>query len=432
MSEVVKEIGVSKNYLELKRAIDAGKRFSLHEGSSGSSKTFSIIQGAIELLLKEKATWTTFRHDSSTCNDSVIADFKRIMQEHFELWDDKLWNGTNKEYKFPNGSVFQFRGANSPGKLHGPRRQYAHLNEVMEISYDAYVQIAARTAIMLVLDWNPSLNHHWVFDKVMKRDDVAYCHSTYKDNPFLPAPARAEIEAYEPTTYNVRMGTADEWSWTVYGLGKRGRKQGAIFKVWDVTDEFPTRDVCQRWGYGLDYGFSADPTALVECALFQDVLYMRECLYETGLVAQSNELDPSINSIEGRLSAIKMPPDARIHDDNARPEITQALRNSGFKMISTKKGPGSIIAGIDRLRTYPIRVHRNSQNLQMELEAYSWAKSASGEWLDYPEDKNNHLIDAARYWAMAEMTPLRKPRADVRATARRKQQAKGVGMRQWR
>jgi phage terminase large subunit len=429
MNNVV-EVGVTRNYVELKEAMAAGKRFSLHEGSSGSAKTYGIIQCGIETLLREKATWTTFRADQATCRDSVIADFKNIMINHFGIWKDAQWNASNMEYHFPNGSIYQFRGASSPAKLHGPRRHYAHLNEVMEISYDAYVQIAARTAVMLILDWNPSLNHHWVFDKVMTRDDVAYTHSTFKDNPFLPTPARNEILKYEPTPENIRLGTADEWSWSVYGLGKRGRKQGAIFKMWDVVDEFPDRWNCQRWGYGLDYGFSQDPTALVECALFQDVLYLREHLYEKELVAQRNELDPSIGSIEGRLASIGIPQDARVHDDNARPEITQALRNAGFKMISAKKGPGSVIAGIDRLRTYPIRVHRSSHNLQMELEAYSWAKSAQGVWLDVPEDKNNHLIDAARYWAMAELQPLRKPRATARRRARGNQQ--GKGFREWR
>ena len=354
------------------------------------------------------------------------------MMNQFSIWEEKCWNGSNLEYRFPNGSLYQFRGASEPAKLHGPRRHYAHLNEVMEISYDAYVQIAARTAKMMILDWNPSLNHHWLFDKVIGRDDVAYCHSTYKDNPFLPTPARKAIEAFEPTPYNIQQGTADAWSWTVYGLGKRGRKEGCIFKAWDVVDDFPDPSLCQRWGYGLDYGFSQDPTALVECAIFQDELYLREHLYETGLVAQRNELDPTIPSIEGRLASLGIPLNARVHDDNARPEITQALRNSGYKMISAKKGPGSIIAGIDRLRTYPIKVHRSSQNLQREFEAYSWAKTVRGEWLDTPEDKNNHLIDAARYWAMAEMEPLRKPRAEQRRKARRGGRQQSQGLQQWR
>ena len=348
------------------------------------------------------------------------------MNEQFGLWRQASWNGSKFVYTFPNGSVFQFRGTNSPAKLHGPRREIAWGNEAMELSYDAHRQIAMRTAEEIIYDFNPSLNHHWMFDKILTRDDCAYIHSTFRDNAMLPDKARLEILGLEPTLENKRQGTADEWAWTVYGLGKRGRKEGAIFKAWDVTDDWPSRLHCQRWGYGLDYGFSADPTALVECALFQDTLYLREHLYERGLVAQENPMEPSIPSIEGRLHEMKITPDARIHDDNARPEITQALRNSGFKIISTKKGAGSVLAGIDRLRSLPIKVHRSSHNLQMEMESYSWDKNAQGEYLDVPEDKNNHLIDAARYWAMAELQPLRKPRVS------RKRAKSKTSLKQWR
>jgi phage terminase large subunit len=110
------------------------------------------------------------------------------------------------------------------------------------------------------------------------------------------------------------------------------------------------------------------------------------------------------------LKALGIPADVRIHAENARPEINRALQYSNFKIIPTIKGPDSILAGLDRLRTVPIKIHRSSHNLQMEMEAYSWAKNAQGQYLDKPEDKNNHLIDAARYWALAELNPLRKPR----------------------
>jgi phage terminase large subunit len=408
--------GPNKNLVALLENNQAAEKASIVclEGSTRSGKTWSWIEYCFNLCAQyPELIVSAFRHDASTHERGAIRDFKRLAvdRRYKPIWDKGRWNNQLKTFYFDNGSVLEFVGTNDPGKLHGPERDIAVLNEVMEINYEAYRQILSRTRLLTILDWNPSLNHHWVFDKVLTRDDVLYVHSTYKDNPHLTAKQVDEIERTNPAILdNVRQGTADKWYWEVYGLGKRGRKEGCIFEMWDVVDNWPERHLCQRWGFGLDYGFSQDPTALVECALFRDELYLREHLYETQLVAQSNPLDPSIDSIEGRLRAVGIPEDTRIHDDNARPEITQALRMAGFKIVSTQKGPGSVIAGIDRLRSLPIKVHRSSQNLQMEMESYSWAQNSRKEWLDIPEDRNNHLIDAARYWAMAELKPLRKPR----------------------
>lgn len=400
-------IPVTSNYVALKEADAAGKFYKVLEGSSGSGKTFSILQYLIEKALTGKRRITAYRDDQSTCRDSIVTDFMIVMGEQFGIWKQANWNGSNFQYRFPNGSVFQFRGANSPAKLHGPRREISWGNEVIEISWEAHRQISLRTSEEMIYDFNPSLNYHWVFDKIMPRADCAHIHSTFRDNPMLPEKARIEIEAMEPTPENIAAGTADEWGWSVYGLGRRGRREGAIFKVWDITDDWPEPMMCQRHGFGLDYGFSLDPTALIECALFQDRLYLRERLYEKELIAQANPLDPETPSIEGRLRELGIPEHARIHGESARPEINRALQKSGFKIIPTVKSASSILAGIDRLRTYPIFIHRNSQNAQREFESYTWDKNASGEFLDRPVDKDNHLIDAARYWALGELNPQR-------------------------
>jgi len=261
---------------------------------------------------------------------------------------------------------------------------------------------------------------------VMGRDDCAHIHSTFRDNPMLPDKARLEILSMEPTPENVARGTADEWGWSVYGLGRRGRREGAIFKAWDITDDWPDRMLCQRWGFGIDYGFSLDPTAVIECALFQDRLYLRQHLYEKELVAQANPLDPTTPSIEGRLRDMGIPDHARIHAESARPEINRALQKSGFKVIPTRKSPDSVIAGIDRLRTYPIMIHRNSQDAQREFESYTWDKNSTGEYLDRPVDKDNHLVDAARYWALGELAPLRTSRK------RKRSHVAQSNLKQWR
>lgn len=407
---------VTKNFLALLENHEAGANFKqivCLEGSMRSTKTWGWIEYCINLGAQQpELIMTAFRADAATHENAAIRDFKRliIQDDYVNLWKTGKWNATAKRFTFPNGSILEFAGTNDPAKLHGPERDIAILNEAMEISYDAYRQIAGRTRLLTILDWNPSFNHHWVFDKIMTRDDHLYVHSTYKDNPFLSAKQIDEIERTDPSKLeNVRQGTADKWFWEVYGLGKRGRREGCILEMWDVTDFWPERHLCQRWGYGLDYGFSQDPTALVECALYQDDLYLREHIYETGLIAQSNPLEPQIPSIEGKMRELGIDQNIRIHAENARPEINRALQLSGYKVVPTIKTRDSIIAGIDRMKSQPIKIFRSSQNLQMEAESYSWAKNSKGQWLDVPEDRNNHGIDGARYWALAELQPLRKP-----------------------
>lgn len=398
------QVILTPNFEKLVAASERGGSFyKVLEGSSGSGKTFAVIQYLIRKALSRKRRITAFRHDQATCRDSIIADFKRVMIEQFGIWDDGAWNSKNFDYTFSNGSVFQFRGSSNAAKLHGPRRDIAWENEVMEIHYDAHRQIAMRTAEEVVMDFNPSFTTHWVFDRILPREDAVYIHSTFRDNPMLPEAARQEILSLEPTEENRKQGTADEWAWQVYGLGKRGRREGAIFRAVNKTPDWPHRMLCEVSAYGVDFGFSNDPTAIAEIALFQGNLYLREHLYEKGLVAVEDGGSPDVASIEGRILDAGLSEEMRYHCDSARPEIIAALRHRGIRAVPVRKTKDSIVSGLDRMKSFPLYVHEDSHNLLMEFEQYAWAKTGTGMWLSRPEDKNNHLIDAARYAVLNEI-----------------------------
>lgn len=402
MAEV--EIEVTSNFEFLDNLPD-GKDTAVLEGSTRSTKTYSIEQFCIIRWCIEKpgVTVRCFRHDSTTHNKTTIKDFKEIMMI-MDLWDEGSWNGTEKEFKFNNGSLFAFAATSDQQKLHGLKQDVAWLNEVMEIDSDAYAQIAFRTTQLTIMDFNPSFNHHWVFSEIIPADNCAYKHSTYKDNPFLTEKQVAEIEKYEPTEFNIRRGTADAWKWDVYGLGKRGKIEGAVFNLFEVTDYFPDKTMCQRWGMGMDFGFSLDPTTLIECALWQDALYIREWIYETGLITTQNVTRPGEPSIEGHLKELQISKDVKIYADCAAPQQIADLQISGFNVIPCVKGAGSILQGIDLMKQRKIFIHRKSSNLQLEFEHYRWKKRASdGDFKREPEDKWNHAIDAVRYWSMAEL-----------------------------
>ena len=393
----------------LRALFDNKKPIIILEGSTRSTKTYSIIQYIITQCLQSKITARSFRSDQTVCRKTLVPDFLAILAESFPELSLKGWNKTEACYTFNNGSQYSFEGCDA-AKLHGMKQDIAHLNEVMEIEFASWNQIKVRTTGLKIFDYNPSLTHHWLFATVMKRDKETfnYVHSTYKDNPFLEKSQVAEIEAWEPTRENVRHGTDDKWLWEVYGLGKRGRRKGTIYTRWDITDTWPERMACNRWGYGLDFGFSIDPTALIECCLFQDELYIRERIYETGLVATISESNPNFPSIENRYKELDIDKTAKQIADRARPDSIAELAGIGYNVMPYHQSINAINPGIQRLQRFRMKVHIGSHNLQNELENYTWKiDKLTEEVKDIPIDKFNHGLDAVRYWGMENLEPVR-------------------------
>ena len=281
---------------------------------------------------------------------------------------------------------------------------------------------------MIIYDFNPSLNTHWLFDRIAKRDDCFWIHSTFRDNPFLPEADRAEILAYDPSNPdNVRQGTADKWAWEVYGLGRRGRREGVVFDVApEIVDYWPEAHLCDKRGAGMDFGFSADPSAMIECCVFQGRLYLRERIYETGLLTAKSHAEPNRPSIHGRLEELGVPTNFKIKADAARPNQIAELASEGYNISATPKLKDSITGGIAIMKKFPICIHRASTNLQMEFQQYAWKKHANGHFLDEPEDSFNHGIDAIRYWALDELAkwqparPGKLSRPMARANSKRR------------
>jgi len=376
------------------------------EGSTRSTKTYSIEQYLIiEWCIKKAGSVVRcFRYDSTTHNATTIADFKEVMRT-LGLWGQGSWNGQEKIFRFHNGSIFAFSATSDKQKLHGLKQDVAWYNEAMEIHEDSHSQISYRTTQLTIMDFNPSFNQHWIFSQLVDADrpNVAYQHSTYKDNPFLTPKQIDEIEKYEPTPENKKRGTADNYKWAVYGLGKRGQVEGAIFKLFEVTEFFPEPHMCQRHGYGLDFGFTMDPTGLIECALYQDKLYLKELCYETGLITTPNISRPNEPSIQGVFEELNISKDSKIYADCANPQQIADLNFSGYNVIACTKGKDSIINGIDLMRQTKMMIYRGSHNLRVEMERYRWKQDRSGVWKREPVDEFNHLIDGARYWSNGEL-----------------------------
>ncbi len=343
------------------------------------------------------------------------------MRKQFRIWDASRWNKQDKHYAFENGSHFYFDGTQDINKLHGLTQDYAWLNEVMEITHDAWTQIEIRTKKAAIMDFNPSISNHWVFTTVLTRDKgVFYNHSTYRDNPFLAPKQVHAIESLEPTAKNIRQGTANEWKWRVYGLGERAGREGRVYTNYRQTDFFPEPHMCRKHGYALDFGFSGDPAAMVECALFQNELYLRLHFYERGLLITKSISRHSIPSIQGKLEESEIEKHKQIVADSARPDSIAELAALGYNIFPCRKGPDSLLRGINILQGITMVVDRRSQELLEELENYTWKKDRlSDMYLEEPIDEYNHALDAARYWAMLNLYAAATNPVDVSRLPRR-------------
>lgn len=374
------------------------------EGSTRSGKTWSILQWLVWKALSESGNIIRcFRYDGSTIARTMIPDFLEIMKSQYKIFNPKSWNKTTLVYSFPNGSKMYFNGLSDAQKLHGMKQDYAFLEEAMECPKDSYTQVAYRTTKMIIFGFNPSLSTHYVFDQIIPLPNCAYSHSTYKDNPFLTQAQIKEIESYNPEDpQNIQRGTADSYLWSVYGLGKRGKIEGAIYPLFTKIpyNQFPQRNTCTAFGYGVDWGFSNDPTALVECRIYNGDLFIKELVFKKGLITQKNPNDPSVPSFQEELEVLGISKSDIIVADSAEPKTISALRSLGYSIVGVIKGKDSVLMGIDAVKRHRIFIEENSQNLLLAMERYKWKKSASGAQLREPDHDFSDLPDAFRYFAI--------------------------------
>ncbi len=387
------------------RINDAKKRIIVNEGSSRSTKTFSIFQWLILDHLENPKTVTTISRARLTwLKGSLIPDFQEIMKDQFDLWDERMWNKSDSIYKL-NGGRIEFIGLDEVQKLHGRKQHNVWINEAVEARHKDFTQLAIRTKRKIILDYNPSYETHWIYSKVITRDDCELIHSTYKDNPFLEKEIRDEIETLEPTPYNIEQGTADETSWKIYGLGLRAAHKGLIFSKAKIVKDLPPREDWKNHFYGLDFGFTNDPTALILCVVAHGKLYFKQMIYKKGLTNRVNPEKPGQDSIEQHLIDLGIDKSDPIWGDGAEPKSIQDLANCGYNIKAAAKGQDSVNAGITTIKTYDICITEDSIDLIKERDNYKWKEDNSGELTNKPIDKWNHGWDAARYGCQSELNP---------------------------
>ena len=318
-------------------------------------------------------------------------DFQRVTKELELKVTPEINQNRAEQVYYINGTEFAFYGLDYPQKLHGRSQDRFWINETIECSKNAFNQLEMRTRKGGILDYNPSDDLHWIFD-VHKRDDVIVHHSTMLDNPFLPDTIVSKIKSYEPTEENIRIGTADNYMWEVYGLGLPAKLQGSIFTNWEIVESIPWE--ANQLGLGLDFGYSNHPSALIDVYQMNDEIYLDELIYEPELT------NPDINK---RMEDIGLDKSVDIIADSAEPKSIDELVNFGWNVRGAKKGADSINFGVDLMKSKKIHITARSDNLIKEFRRYCWATDKTGKSLNKPIDAYNHGIDATRYLVMEKL-----------------------------
>ena len=368
----------AKPYYDVKQS---NKRICVLQGGTRSGKTYSILLALIEFSYKNqnKNLYITIaRKTFPALRGTAMRDFFEILKNE-NLYDERLHNKSSGLYLL-FGNNFEFISVDQPQRVRGRKRDVLFLNEGNEFSFDEYTQLALRTTYKIIIDFNPSDEFHWLYKQIIDadRDDVDFHVSTYKDNPFLDTETIKEIE---------RLKQVDENLWRVFGEGLRGISTENIFPQFNIIDSIPEN--AKEIAFGLDFGYSADPTTLVKVYKHDLDLYIDELIYEKGLTNQDIANKMKDLNIDRRLECFA---------DSSEPKsIEEIYRMQVSNIKPARKGADSIRIGIDVMKRHKLNITKRSVNTIKEFRNYKWIKDKNNEITNRPVDAFNHSIDAVRY-----------------------------------
>lgn len=373
---------LAKNYAKVDVAKKAGFTTVSLQGSSRSSKSWSIMQWLC-MYCHENAgtTVSVIRAGMPSIKRTIYRDFTQIMQD-FGWWDDRAMNKSDFVYRFPNGSWLEFFSTDNEQKVRGSKRKILFVNEANELSFIEWQQLQMRTTEFSILDYNPSFSEdHWI-NQVNEEKGTYWFISTYKDNPFLEPRVIQEIESLKWKNPSL---------WRIYGLGLRAVVEGLIFENVIVDDYIPAEAQRRKW-YGIDLGYTNDPTAIVMMCVYGNDMYLDEICYRTKMLG--DDIIKVCKSVRGAPEFIC---------ESADPRLIDEIYNAGIDIKAVQKFPGSIKAGLMKMQQYKIHITRRSVNLRKEFNNYTWRQDKEGKWLNEPIDAFNHGVDAARYITLSKL-----------------------------
>ncbi len=367
---------------------EARQSIKILQGGTSSGKTYAILYRILIGCLFEwkDETIDVIRDTFPALRISAMKDWEDILKNH-DLYNKNMHNKSDKEYTIGT-NIVRFYSADNEEKMRGPRRHRSYFNEILEMKKMDVEQVMMRTKIETWCDYNPSETFHWFYDEYADDPDNFFHKSTYKDNPFLEDEIVRRILKFKERDPNM---------WRIYGLGEKGVPQSTIYTNWKYAVNKLGREVLfnqfegQRL-FGMDFGFN-DPTTLVRIKFHEKGgIFADQLMYQSGLTSEG-----IIGELDKLRKAEKITYDDEIWADNARPEIIEDIRRSGYNIRAVKKGKDSVLRGINFIKKNNLFITKDSTDMIKEIRAYKWKTDKNEKVLDTPVDLNDHLMDALRY-----------------------------------
>lgn len=369
------------------------KRIRVIQGGTSASKTISIL-----ILLLEYATSndnklvTIASTNLPHLKRGALRDFRNILTEN-KLWQyyGIEWNKAGNVFTFNNGTTVEFVALDEQ-KARGSRRDVLFVNEANLIDYETFEQLEVRTKEFIILDYNPTYEFWSHTELVQKRDDVDFLILTYLDNEALD---QAIVETIERRKGNLN------W-WRVYGEGQTGKLEGLVYN-WN-QEALPKH--AELLGYGLDFGYTNDPTAVVAVYKADGAYYLHEICYKPGLFNTDIAQVIIQNNLQNVLGV----------GDSSEPKSIAEIAAEGVKIIGATKTSQDKTKtynqwAISKIQEMTIKYTPESTNLHKEVMSYMWKTDKTGKSLNIPNDGNDHALDASKYRLIELLAPvLEKPK----------------------
>jgi len=353
---------------------DAKTEIIINQGGTSSGKTYAIMQNLFLHAIEEpNQVITVVGQDIPNLKVGALRDAETILSssEILQAYINN-YNKSDRVFTFFNGSIIEFKSYDDWQDAKSGKRDYLFMNEVNGIPKPIFDELYLRTKRKTYLDYNPN-TEFWVHSDLIGKENVTLIISDHRHNTFLDQNIHNKIESIE-----------DPELWKVYARGLTGKLEGVIFRDYNIIPNVSLD--AKLIGYGLDFGFTNDPTSLIAMYNQNGEIVLDELIYEKRLL----NVDISNRMRELNISGT-------IVADSAEPKSIAELQSYGWFVEPAKKGNDSIRQSINILKRYKINVTQSSHNLKKELNAYKWKQSKDGKLENVPVDFMNHAIDATRY-----------------------------------
>ena len=363
-------------YLDIQDKIQEDKRYIFLRGSSRSGKSYTALQHLIiTALANPDTTITVARETQVSIKNTILVDFKDILQS-LDLWEDSKFNKVEMIYRMDNGSTIRFIGLDdTTGKLRGMKSDVVFIDEVNTIEKSAFIQLDIRTEQYILAAYNPEVPQNWWGFEFETKENGCMLHSTWRQNAFLDDKIIQSIQD---------LKKIDPEMYEIYSEGRIVEPREKVF----IQPETYSEDPNYKHRYiGIDFGYSNDACAVVEVLNLDKTIWVKELFYKT---------ETTNDDLLYELREMGIDRSVDIVADSSEPKSIEELRRGGLNVRGVKKGKGSVLWGISKMKQYKTYVHEDSLNLINEFSNYKFKKDRSGRQTSSVTG-DDHALDALRY-----------------------------------